>query len=73
MTEIICKVYHCKHNNQEICQKKEIKINSYGKCLSFIHKNILYHTREINYNKVKIESCIKQKKDKIVVVKRIDI
>lgn len=73
MTEIICKVYHCKNNNKEICRKKEIRINSYGKCLSYINKNILYHDKEMDYNKVKIESCIKQKKDKIVVVKRINV
>lgn len=73
MTGIICKVYHCKYNKEKICIKKEIKINAYGKCLSFIHKNIRFHTKEIDYNRVKIESCIKQKKDKIVVVKRINV
>lgn len=73
MTEIKCKRTCCKHNENYMCKKENITLNAYGKCCSCVNKFILYHTKEINFNKVKKSSVVKQpKKPKnMMVFKRV--
>lgn len=66
--KVNCLVGNCINNKGFICEKEKIKINAFGKCVSYRNKNIPYKSvRETDFNKLPMSSFIS--KHKMMVVK----